>query len=134
MARAGAVKRLLALFALAALAAGAWAQQPPAKKPVLAQKPVYDEYEPSQRQRLRRESCGRNEDVLGAWCVKKCERGYLAVSLTALPRRCRSERPLPPGSLYQGLRKQTGVQPVPPPRPAKPVPGDRASATGSPAS
>jgi hypothetical protein len=117
------MKRILTLLALAALASGAWAQQAAQKKAAPAQRAVYEEYEASQRLRLSNEACGRVEDVLGAYCVRKCDRGYLAVSQTARPRRCRSERPLPPGALYQGLRRQTGVQPVPPPPSKLTAPG-----------
>ena len=118
------MKRLLAAFMLAAAAAGAWAQAPGKKTPPA----VYDEYEPSQRQRLRRESCGRDEDALAAFCVKRCERGYIvATSQSSLPRRCRSVQPLPPGSLSQGVRRQVGTQPVPP-KPSNSAPSETPSA------
>lgn len=116
------MKRLFCGFALVALAAGALAQAP-ARKPLAA---AYDEYESSQRQRLRRESCGREEDMVGAFCVRQCERGYRPVSHDALPRRCRSVQPLPAGSLPQGVRRQVGTQPVPPamsPAPPAGTPG-----------
>lgn len=117
------MKRLLAALVLAAAAAGAWAQTPANRTPPAA----YDEYEPSQRQRLRRESCGRDEDVLAAFCVKRCERGYLATSQSTLPRRCRSVQALPPGSLSQGVRRQVGTQPVPP-KPSPSAPSETATA------
>ena len=117
------MKRLLAMLLIGAAAAGAWAQAPGRKTPPA----VYDEYEPSQRQRLRRESCGRDEDALAAFCVKRCERGYTATSQSTLPRRCRSVQPLPPGSLSQGVRRQVGTQPVPP-KPSRSVPSETPAA------
>ena len=113
------MRRLVCALALAALAAGAGAQAP-ARKPLPA---AYDEYESSQRTRLRRESCGREEDMVGAYCVRHCERGYMAVSQSSLPRRCRSLQPLPAGSLPQGVRRQVGTQPVPPAMSPAPAPG-----------
>jgi hypothetical protein len=117
------VRRLSFIIALSVLAGGALAQQKPPKKPTPAPRAVYDEYQASQRQRLRRESCGRAEDMVAAYCVRKCDAGYQPVSHSALPRRCRSLQPLPDGSVPQGLRRQTGVQPLPPARPANPVGG-----------
>jgi hypothetical protein len=117
------MKRLIAALVFAASAAGAWAQAPAKKAPPA----VYDEYQASQRMRLRRESCGRDEDPVAAFCVRRCERGYLARSQSTLPRRCRSLQPLPPGSLSQGVRRQLGTPPVPP-KPSNSAPSEPATA------
>lgn len=100
-------------------AAGALAQQPQGKNPPRA---YYDSYEASQRQRLRRDTCMRDEDMLQQYCVKKCGKGYLNVSGAVVPRVCRGEKPLPPGQLPQPYHRQNGIQPVPPKR-TTPVPG-----------
>jgi hypothetical protein len=121
------MKLLLALVLLA-LAGGAWAQAPQRPAAQAPQRYYYEEYEASQRLRLRVETCARAEDALGAYCVRKCERGYLAASEGALPRRCRSRQPLPPGTLPQGLRKELGAQPVPPARQPAAAPGKGAPA------
>ncbi len=84
------------------------AEQTPPGKPTL----YYDQYEPSQRQRLRRETCGRDEVALGPYCTKKCESGYIFVA-GAKPPRCRSVEPLAPGKMPSGVRKQTGKQAPP---------------------
>src|SRR5471032_2739555 len=52
----------------------------------------YDSYEPSQRQKLRRESCNDNEVMNEAFCVKKCLAGY--AMQPGRPLRCRSVNPL----------------------------------------
>lgn len=114
--------RTLAATAAAAClcsAAAALAQQPAGKNP---QRVYYDSYEASHRQRLRRDTCMRDEDMIQQYCVKKCEKGYINVSGTAVPRVCRGEKPLPPGQLPQPYHRQSGIQPVPPKRTA-PVPG-----------
>jgi hypothetical protein len=112
-----------ALGALALAAASAWGQAP-AAKPAPQAGMVYDRYQASQRLRLRAESCMRDEDSSGAYCIKKCASGY--VSLDSPPpgaRICRSARPLGPGQIQPPLRKQLGVQPAPPKPSATPVPG-----------
>lgn len=76
----------------------------------------YDMYEPSQRQRLRRESCGRIEDPIGPYCVKQCVKGYQMVA-GSNPPRCRSIEPLPQGQMPGPVRKEVGIQP--------PLPGPR---------
>jgi hypothetical protein len=91
---------------------------------VAAQKPpratvYYDQYEPSQRQRLRRESCARDEDVVGAFCAKRCEKGYIHV-VGSKPYRCRSLEPLPPGHLPGAMRRQVSP-PAAPSAPREPA-------------
>lgn len=92
---------------------------PAGKNPPRAQ---YSSYEASQRQRLRRDTCMRDEDMVKQYCVKKCAKGYIVSSGASLPRVCRTEKPLPPGQLPEPYHRQTGIQPVPPP-PSKPTPG-----------
>lgn len=92
----------------------------------------YDIYEPSERRRMRRDTCGKDENESGAYCVKKCDKEYVAVA-NAKPPRCRSIEPLPPGRMPTAVRAQTGVQPLPPdtpppanrPRSETPVPIER---------
>ena len=103
------MKRALGMVVLAALAGAASAQQ----------RNAHDEYEASRRLRLAAEACGGVEDAVGAYCVRRCDRGYRAVSEKLLPRRCRSLEPLPPGTRSEGPRKQTGTLPVPPARNAR---------------
>src|SRR5262245_41620982 len=103
---------------LLALAAGCVV---PATNAVAAQqKAYYDQYEPSERQRLRRESCMRDEEPIGPYCVKQCQKGYVLVA-GSKPPRCRSLEPLPSGQLPGPVRKQVGVQ-APPPGPRQPPP------------
>lgn len=84
------------------------------KKPAANQSTVfYDQYEPSQRQRLRKETCAVNEQSMGPYCTRKCDAGYLLVK-DSKPPRCRSIEPLPPGQMPTAVRKQIGVQPPPP--------------------
>ena len=83
----------------------------------------YDRYEASQRLRLRRETCMRDENMVAQYCVKKCMAGYLMPGgSTSVPRECRSAKPLPEGQLPQAYRRQPAVQPAPPP-PSKSAPG-----------
>lgn len=97
-----------------AQAAGAHADQKLVGQRLAAQTTVYyDQYEPSQRQRLRRETCARDEDPIGPYCVKKCDKGYVPVA-NSKPVRCRSIEPLAPGVMPSAVRKQKGVQPPPP--------------------
>lgn len=117
----------VAVICLAAAAATAvHAQQPAPKKPAQtkpeAQKPQFDQYEPSQRMRTRRESCARDEEAIGAYCVKNCNKGYVMVE-NSRPPRCRSVDPLPPGVMAGPIRKQIAepLKPPPPPPGGKPV-------------
>ncbi len=99
---------------------GAPAQQAPAQKQATL---YYDRYQASQRLRLRRDTCMRDEDMMAQYCVKKCQEGYLIVGgPEELPRQCRSEKPLPAGELPKPFRTQPAIQPVPPPT-GKAVPG-----------
>jgi hypothetical protein len=85
----------------------------------------YDVYQPSERRRMRRDTCMADEDMRGAYCVKKCDKGFVAVG-SGKPPRCRSVDPLPPGRMPTAIRIQTGTQPLPPgtpaPKPAPPPP------------
>ena len=82
----------------------------------------YDEYQPSGRRRLRRESCAQDENESGIYCIKKCEGGFVAVA-NVKPPLCRSVDPLPPGKTPSAVRVQTGTQPVLADAPAyKPAP------------
>lgn len=123
-------KRLLVALAavtlVAAQAGVVLAQQaqprksPPPKPPQAQQsgKNYYDMYEPSKRQRLRREACGRDELSLGVYCFRECKKGYVLVAGISPPR-CRSTSPLPAGQLPGPVRKELGAPPRPP---RKPVP------------
>ena len=84
----------------------------------------YDQYEPSRVRRGRGEVCGRNEEEVGAYCVKPCTKGYILVP-NSDPARCRSIEPLPPGQIPGPIRKETGsLEKLPPPPPGrKPVQG-----------
>ncbi len=123
---------MLVCTATLGLSGGAGAQQtgaakvPPAPQGAPVKKPAatlyYDNYQASQRLRLRSETCMQDEDMMAQYCVKKCEAGYLVVSGKDLPRLCRSEKSLPPGQLPQALRIQK-ANPPPPPPPSKPTPG-----------
>jgi hypothetical protein len=112
---------LLAVAACAGLwtAAGTAQQRPAAKEqqPKLA----YDMYEPSQRLHTRRQGCLRDEEMLGAYCVKKCDAGY-QMQTAGKQVRCRAVKPLPPGSPQPPMRKQIGQQAIPKPTTA---PGKR---------
>jgi len=84
-----------------------------AQKPAPGKKPVYDQYEPSKVRRTRKQECLRDEEPSGAYCVRLCQKGYVAVP-NSNPPRCRSVEPLPPGSLPGPVRKETGSQRKPP--------------------
>jgi hypothetical protein len=73
----------------------------------------YDIYQPSERLRTRRDTCLRDEDMKGAYCVKKCEKNFVAVG-NGRPPRCRSTEPLAPGVMPSAIRIQTAAQPLPP--------------------
>jgi hypothetical protein len=110
---------------MAVQAGFAFGQQSQGQRPSAGQKPqpqqtstYYDMYEPSVRQRLRRESCARNEEPIGPYCVKDCEKGYRLIA-ESKPPRCRSIEPLPPGSMPRPVRKEVGIQP-PQPGPRQP--------------
>lgn len=133
--KGNAVRRLAlaAGLGLAATLAGAQTQPPqkPAAQKPAAQQPAtkpaarvyYDAYEPLQRPRLKRESCRKDEDSVGAYCVKKCNPSYELKS-EMRPMRCQGTKPLPPGVLPGPVRSDIGVQPMPEqpdkPRAAKP--------------
>jgi len=95
-------------------------RKPPPRPPQAQQsgKNYYDMYEPSKRQRLRREACGRDELSLGVYCFRECKKGYVLVAGISPPR-CRSTTPLPAGQLPGPVRKEIGAPPRPP---RKPVP------------
>jgi hypothetical protein len=78
-----------------------------------AQNLYYDIYIPSQRLRTRRDNCLADEDMMGAYCVKKCEKDFVSFG-TGHPPRCRSVEPLAPGRMPSAIRTQTGTQPLPP--------------------
>jgi hypothetical protein len=110
---------------LCGLVAGAQAQAP--QKPAAAKPPArvyYDAYQPLQRPRLKRESCMKSEESVGAYCVKKCNPSYVLKS-DMRPMVCQGTNPLPPGVLPGPMRAEAGVQPIPPvPENApKPKPG-----------
>jgi len=123
-------KRLLVALAAVTLVAAqvgvvlaqqAQPRKPPPPKPPQAQqsgKNYYEMYEPSKRQRLRREACGRDELSLGVYCFRECKKGYVLVAGISPPR-CRSTTPLPAGQLPGPVRKEIGAPPRPP---RKPVP------------
>lgn len=95
-----------------ALGAGAIALPASADQKQAAQNLNYDIYVPSERLRTRREaSCLADEDMKGAYCVKKCDKDY--VSFGSRPPRCRSAEPLAPGRMPTAIRIQTGTQPLP---------------------
>jgi hypothetical protein len=89
--------------------------QPEAKKaPVnVVKPPVYNWYQPSERLRTRLDLCMKDEDLVGAKCAKKCDKGYIAVDEKGSPRRCRSEQPLKPGEAPLPYRKQQAAPPAP---------------------
>jgi hypothetical protein len=93
-------------------------QKPAAIKP--AARVYYDIYEPLQRRRLRKEACLKDEDSVGANCVKKCMPSY-ELKAEFRPMRCQGTKPLPPGMLPGPIRSDVGVQPMPEP-PEKPQP------------
>jgi hypothetical protein len=114
---------LAATVATLACAGSAVAQQQPApRKPAVSSQQYYEAYQASHRQRLRRETCMRDEDPVGKDCIKRCAKGYINTTGNAVPRNCRGQKPLPPGQLPQPYTRQQAVQPVPPP-PSKSVPG-----------
>lgn len=98
---------LLAVAWIVVQPGAALAQQ---KKKPPAPKPVYDQYEPSRVLRTGRQDCMRDEDAIGAYCVKACQRGYVSVT-NSNPPRCRSIEPLPPGQLAGPLRRETATLP-----------------------
>ena len=111
------MRKLLLMRTLVLVAATGWiateavtvlAQQKPNAGTV-----YYDQYEPSERQRLRRETCAKDEESMGPYCTKKCDKGYLMVK-GSKPARCRAIEPLAPGVMPTAVRKQVGVQPPPP--------------------
>ncbi|MGH8765029.1 MAG: hypothetical protein ACRET8_04880 [Burkholderiales bacterium] len=83
----------------------------------------YDSYQASQRQRLRRESCMRDEDLQAQYCVKKCRAQYVIANGRELPRQCRSAKPLPPGQLPTANQVQKGTVAIPA-KPARGVAGN----------
>lgn len=111
-------KRTLMLLALAGFSASqagtVAAQQSPPPKPASPQsqqaKAYFDMYEPVQRLRLRRETCGEREQSFGAYCVKACKSGYISMT-GAKPPRCRSLTPLPAGQFPGAVRKEMDSQP-----------------------
>lgn len=111
---------LLAKLVVAAVAfGGAAAVAPPAQaqqKPG-AQNLYYDIYIPSQRLRTRRDNCLSDEDMKGAYCVKKCEKDFVPIG-NGHPPRCRSVEPLAPGRMPSAIRTQSGTQPLPPGTPS----------------
>jgi hypothetical protein len=114
---------LLAGIAAAIPAAQVFAQKPAAKP---AAGGIHDLYEPSYRQRLRRESCARDEEPWGPNCVKKCEKGF-ALQTDTRPPRCRSLKPLPAGQRPGPLQRHAVERPKPleaPPAPGKEPPPD----------
>jgi hypothetical protein len=111
---------LLAAGLLASAHAGYAAEQsrakPGAKK---AERVHYDQYEPMKTPRLSRQDCLRTEESIGAFCVNRCQRGYVIVP-DSNPPRCRSVEPLPPGQLPGPIRKEVGAPQPKPPQPSKP--------------
>jgi hypothetical protein len=96
----------------------------PATKGAPPARLYYDAYEPLQRTHLKRESCRKDEESVGAHCVKKCNPSY-ELKTDVRPMRCVGTRPLPPGVLPGPIRSDFGVQPMPaqPANPPKPKPG-----------
>ena len=114
---------LLATHAVAVVAfAGAvsFAPPAPAQEKSGAQNLYYDIYIPSQRLRTRRDNCLADEDMMGAYCVKKCEKDFVSFG-NGHPPRCRSVEPLAPGRMPSAVRTQTGTQPLPPGTPPPPA-------------
>jgi hypothetical protein len=114
---------LLVGFALASVAfGGALGFAPPvsAQDKPGAQNLYYDIYIPSQRLRTRRDNCLADEDMAGAYCVKKCEKDFVSFG-NGHPPRCRSVAPLAPGRMPSAIRTQTGTQPLPPGTPPPPA-------------
>ena len=100
--------------ALAPVPAPAQQQKPAAEKSVQPSgAALYDHYEPSRRQRIRRESCMRDEDDAGAFCAKRCDTGYRLVP-GSKPPLCRSVKPLPPGQKPGPVRRQVSSEPYKP--------------------
>lgn len=121
------IRKFALLFAAGIVAAAPWPalaqQKPAAEKSAQPSGTYYDQYEPSRRQRTRRESCLRDEDEAGAFCVKRCDTGYRLVP-GANPPRCRSIKPLPPGQKPGPIRKQVSepYKPLETPLPGKKPP------------
>lgn len=111
-------KWTLMLLAVAGFSAGqagtVAAQQSSPPRPASPQsqqtKEYFDMYEPVQRLRLRRETCGEREQSFGAYCVKACKSGFISMAGTKPPR-CRSLTPLPAGQLPGAVRKEMDFQP-----------------------
>jgi hypothetical protein len=118
--------------ALAACAAPAAAQQPAPQQKAAPQKLTpqqqlerqqqqqkaavhYDTYEASRRRRARAAGCQpESEDMLGAYCIRKCRTGYVATDdKKASQRECRSVKPLPPGQVPASGQKEVSTQVVP---------------------
>lgn len=108
---------LIAATCAAAAGTDALAQRP------AQQKPVYDQYYPSKVLRTSRQGCMRDEEAIGAFCIRHCQKGYRLVPKSDPPR-CRSIEPLPPGSLPGAIRQETGKAHKPPSKPPKPEPGE----------
>jgi hypothetical protein len=104
-----AIAAIVTALAPAIVAPAAMAQQ----KATALDNLHYDIYQPSQRLRTRRDNCSSDEDIKGAYCVKKCEKNFVAIG-NGHPPRCRSVEPLPPGVMPSAMRVQTGTQPLPP--------------------
>lgn len=98
---------LLAAACALALPGIAGAQKKPPRKP------VYDQYEPSRVLRTGRQPCMRDEDAIGAYCVRACQKGYIPVP-DSNPPRCRGVEPLPPGQLAGPIRRETARLPKQP--------------------
>jgi hypothetical protein len=75
-------------------------------------KPVYDQYQPNRVLRTGRQECMSNEDPIGAYCVRMCQKGYVVVP-DSDPPRCRSIEPLPPGQAAGPIRMETAPVPKP---------------------
>ena len=104
-----AIAAIVTALASAIVAPAAMAQQKAAAPDNLH----YEIYQPSQRLRTRRDNCSSDEDIRGAYCVKKCDTSYVAFG-NGHPPRCRSIEPLPPGVMPSAMRVRTGAQPLPP--------------------
>jgi hypothetical protein len=77
-----------------------------------SKKPVYDQYEPSRVLRTGRQGCMREEEPVGAYCVKVCQKNYVPVP-NSNPPLCRSIDPLPPGQQAGAIWKETAPLPKP---------------------
>ena len=93
-----------------ALGVGAIALPALAEQKSATQNLNYDVYIPSERLRTRRDyACLKDEDMKGAYCVKKCDKDFVAVG-SGRPPRCRSIEPLAPGRMPTAIRVQSGTQ------------------------